>query len=144
MVPFQYVTRSLVGGAQHVGLARVDVRYFHDVPLGMVFRDLEQRTPVTIEETAAPFTNAGILVYSDAGAARGGMDNTRLGHTAEALATLRRYTTTIAWLNPVPRDRWAGTTARAISDLEHGAVPMFPLDRPSLIEAIDVLRGRGH
>ena len=144
MVPFQYVTRSLVGAAQHVGLARVDVRYFHDVPRGLVFSDPEQRQAVTVEEAIAPFTNAGILIYGDAGAARGGMDETRLRHTAELLATLRRSTTAIAWLNPVPRNRWAGTTAQAIRELEHGVVPMFSLDHHGLTDAIDVLRGRGH
>jgi hypothetical protein len=143
MVPFRYVTKSVVGTAQHVGLARVDVRYFHDVPRGLVFRDPEQRNPVTVEEAAAPFTSAGILVYSDAGAARGSMDHTRLDHTAELLVTLRRYTAAIAWLNPVPRHRWAGTTAEAICDLDHG-VPMFPLDHYGLADAIDVLRGRRH
>lgn len=143
MVPFRYVTRNLVRGAQHVGLARVDVRYFHDVPRGVVFRDPDQLDPVSVEETAAPFSNASILLYSDAGAARGGMDDTRVSRTADLFATLRRYTTAIAWLNPVPRRRWAGTTAQAICDLEHGVVPMFPLDHPGLTAAIDVLRGRG-
>ena len=69
------------------------------------FRDPEQRHPVTVEEAAVPFTAAGILIYSDAGAARGGMDHTRLDHTAELLVTLRRYTTAIAWLNPASRMR---------------------------------------
>lgn len=142
MTPFRYVTSSLIAGAQHVGLARVDVRYFHDVPRGVVFRDPDQRASVALEEVAAPFANGAILIYSDAGSARGGTDYGRVNKTADMLATLRRYTTSIAWVNPVPRDRWPGTTAEAIRDLEDDPVPMFPLDHLGLTDAINVLRGQ--
>jgi uncharacterized protein len=142
MTPFRYVTSSLIAGAQHAGLARVDVRYFHDVPQGVVFRDPDQHVSVAIDETAAPFANGAILIYSDAGAARGGTDYRRVYETAAMLATLRRHTTSIAWVNPVPRERWPGTTAEAICDLEDGPVPMFPLDHLGLTDAVNVLRGR--
>jgi uncharacterized protein len=143
MTPFRYVTSSVVEGAGHVGLARVDVRYFHNVPRDAVFRDRDQRVLVPIDEAAAPFAGGAILIYSDAGAARGGRDNGRVGQTAQMLAALRRHTTSIAWLNPVPRERWPGTTAEAICDLE-GFVPMYPLDRAGLTDAVNVLRGRGY
>jgi uncharacterized protein with von Willebrand factor type A (vWA) domain len=144
MVPFRYVTQSLSGSARHAGLARVDVRYFHDSPRGVVFRDPELLDPLSVEEAAAPFIDAGILIYSDAGAARGNIDPLRIRHTDDLLATLRRYTAAIAWLNPVPRHRWPGTTAAAIANLERGGVPMFPLDQAGLIGTINVLRGRRH
>jgi uncharacterized protein with von Willebrand factor type A (vWA) domain len=142
MTPFRYVTSSLVAGAQHVGLARVDVRYFHDVPWDVVYRDPDQHVSVPLDEAAAPFAHGAILIYSDAGAARGGTDHGRVSQTAEMLATLRRHTTSIAWVNPVPRDRWQGTTAAAIRDLEGGLVPMFPLDHLGLTDAVSALRGR--
>jgi uncharacterized protein with von Willebrand factor type A (vWA) domain len=143
MTPFRYVTSSIVEGSRHVGLARVDVRYFHNVPRDVVFGSRDQRVTIPIDEAAAPFASGSILIYSDAGAARGGYNTGRVSQTAQMLAALRRHTTSIAWLNPVPRERWPGTTAEAICDLE-GFVPMFPLDRAGLTDAVNVLRGRGY
>jgi hypothetical protein len=143
MTPFRYVTASVVEGARHAGLARIDARYFHNVPRDVVFGDRDQRVPLPLDEAAAPFASGAILIYSDAGAARGGHDGRRVSQTAELLAALRRYTDSIAWLNPVPSERWPGTTAEAICDLE-GSVPMFPLDRAGLTDAVDVLRGQGY
>lgn len=140
MVPFRYATAALMEAAQHAGLARVDLRYFHDVPVDVVFHDRALLMPVALEDTVAPFTDAGILVYSDAGAARGGMDAVRVERTARLLEVLRRVTPAVAWLNPVPRHRWAGTTAERIRG-ECG-VPMFALDRDGLLAAVDELRGR--
>lgn len=140
MVPFRYATAALVEAAQHAGLARVDVRYFHDVPVDVVFHDRALLKPVALEDAVAPFTDAGILVYGDAGAARGGMDPVRVERTSRLLDVLRRVTPAVAWLNPVPRHRWAGTTAERIR-AECG-VPMFELDRDGLLAAVDELRGR--
>jgi uncharacterized protein len=140
MVPFGYVTRALMDTARHAGLARVDIGYFHDVPVGVVFADPARLAPVTLEEMTAPFVDAGVLIYSDAGAARGALDRVRVEHTRRLLDLLRRYTPAIAWLNPVPRERWAGTTAEAIR--ERCDSPMFPFDRLGLLAAVDVMRGR--
>ena len=52
-------------------------------------------------------------------------------------AQLGRQTSLVAWLNPMPRDRWSGTSARIVA----GLVPMFPLEPEGLGHAVDVLRG---
>jgi uncharacterized protein len=140
MIPFGYLTRALVHAARHAGLARVEVRYFHDVPVEVVFADSARLDPLALEEVAAPYVDAGVLIYSDAGAARGALDEVRVERTERLLELLRRYTPAIAWLNPVPRERWAGSTAQAIR--ERCFVPMFPLDRSGLQAAVDVMRGR--
>lgn len=139
MVPFRHVTAELVEAARHAGLGRVEVRYFHDVPVDVVFRDPSLMAPVMLNDAAAPFADAGILVYSDAGAARGGMDRERVRRTARLLETLWRATPNMAWLNPVPEERWRGTTAEAIRG-ETG-VPMFPLDLRGLQSAVNHMRG---
>ncbi|HEX6910192.1 MAG TPA: hypothetical protein VF142_07350, partial [Longimicrobium sp.] len=139
MVPFRHVTAELVEAARHAGLGRVEVRYFHDVPVDVVFRDPSLMAPVMLDDAAGPFADAGILVYSDAGAARGGMDPERVRRTARLLDVLWRATPNVAWLNPVPAERWRGTTAEAIR--AGTGVPMFPLDLRGLQSAVDHMRG---
>lgn len=139
MVPFRYVSAELVEAARHAGLGRVEVRYFHDVPVDVVFRDPALVAPVMLDDAALRFADAGILVYSDAGAARGGMDGERVRRTAALLDVLWRATPNVAWLNPVPAERWPGTTADAIR--ARTGVPMFPLDRDGLQAAVDHMRG---
>ena len=141
MVPFEYVTGAFLHAGRHAGLARVEVCYFHDVPGAVVFRDPARLNPVSLEAAVAPFQDAGVLIYSDAGAARGALDETRVEHTRRLLEVLRRHTSAIAWLNPVPSERWRGTTAGAIH--ERLDVPMFTFDRGGLTSAVDVMRGRG-
>ncbi len=80
----------------------------------------------------------GVLIFSDAGAARGGMNPERSDFTKQFLEQFRQKFRYMAWLNPVPRERWLGTTAGEISHL----IPMFDIRRRGLDSAISVLRGR--
>ncbi|HEX2208947.1 MAG TPA: VWA domain-containing protein [Longimicrobium sp.] len=137
MVPFRYVSEELIHAARHAGLARVDVFHFHDVAVDVVFRDSALRAPVTLEDAVGRFAEAGVLIYSDAGAARGGRDAERVRRTAAMLNVLSRATQNVAWLNPVPEARWRRTTAEMIAF----RVPMFPLDREGLQKAVDHMRG---
>jgi hypothetical protein len=139
MVPFSHVTAMVMDSAQHAGLARVHIRYFHDVPSEVVYRDPQLVDPVPIDEALGPFVGAGILVYGDAGAARRTHDPRRVEQTTQVLERLRGTTPTVAWLNPVPAQRWPGTSAESIR--VSAGVPMFPLDRPGLSAAINILRG---
>jgi uncharacterized protein with von Willebrand factor type A (vWA) domain len=77
-------------------------------------------------------------VVSDAGSARGALNRRRALQTADFLDEARRLFPAAVWLNPMPRRRWAGTTAGLIAD---GPVPMLPVDTPHLLRAIDILRG---
>jgi uncharacterized protein with von Willebrand factor type A (vWA) domain len=78
-----------------------------------------------------------VLIVSDAGAARGGRDQARFRATARLLVGIKQRTAHLAWLNPVPRARWPGTTAQLIGAI----VPMHPMDEDGFGNAIDVLRG---
>ena len=55
------------------------------------------------------------------------------------LAAARRFFPAIAWLNPMPRERWAGTTAALVAAGPDAV--MLPLDAPHLLRAVDILRG---
>jgi uncharacterized protein with von Willebrand factor type A (vWA) domain len=140
MVPFRHLTRALIRAAEHAGLARVDVRYFHDAPGGAVFLDDRLQDAQPLGDASAPFVDSGIMILSDAGAARRGHDPERVAVTATAIEQLRRVTPAIAWLNPVPAGRWPGTTAAAIRDRTE--VAMFGFDRRGVQSVVDTMRGQ--
>jgi uncharacterized protein with von Willebrand factor type A (vWA) domain len=139
MVPFSHLTAMVMESAHHAGLAQVQIRYFHDVPTGVVYRDSQLVDPVPLDDALAPFEGGGVLVYSDSGAARRTHDQGRVEQTKQVLERLWGTTPTVAWLNPVPAQRWPGTSAQSIT--ASTGVPMFALDRPGFVAAINVLRG---
>jgi hypothetical protein len=105
MVPFHALSRQLVETARRGGrLADTGTYYFHDCPLSHLYTDpaRTQGRPVGEALTEAG-ARAVVLVVSDAGAARGRLDLRRVESTERFL---RRH----AWLNPMPNERWAGTT----------------------------------
>ena len=139
MTPFHRFTRDLVETARHEStLRQVDVLYFHNVPTASLFLDPHLTDPVSWSRVAAQSTaDTGVLLVSDAGAARGYRRPNRVRASGDFLARLGRQTSLVAWLNPMPRDRWSGTSARIIA----GLVPMFPMDSEGLGHAVDVLHG---
>lgn len=140
MVPFRRVTEPLLETAQHSGLALVSIYFFHDVIGRNLFRDPLMNEPVPFKEAVEAFDDAGVLVLSDAGAARGLRDARRVKSSARFVSALRQLTPNVAWINPVPRARWTGTTAEDVR--RECAVPMFPLDREGIYAAVERLRGR--
>jgi uncharacterized protein len=83
-------------------------------------------------------TRTAVTVISDAGAARGSLDPSRLLDTVALLKAVRASGAPVVWLNPASRTRWARTTAALVA--RH--VPMFALDRVGMYRAVDALRGR--
>jgi len=142
MVPFHRFTRDLVETArdeQESQIWQVELAYFQNVPPPHVFRDPHLTEPLPLEHVLAGFTaDTSVLLVSDAGAARGYRRNERIRATAEFLVRLKRWTTLIAWLNPMPQSRWASTSAQFIARL----VPMFQMDRDGFSNAINALRGQ--
>jgi uncharacterized protein with von Willebrand factor type A (vWA) domain len=82
--------------------------------------------------------DSSVLLVSDAGAARGYRTMTRIRTTTELIVRLKRLTTLIAWLNPMPKPRWRSTSAQFIGRL----VPMFQMNNDGFSNAVDVLRGQ--
>jgi uncharacterized protein with von Willebrand factor type A (vWA) domain len=140
MVPFRRAMRALLETAAQGGAPNAAVFFFHDVPGERLF--LEPWLDAS-EPTAAvlnSFRDFGVLVIGDAGAARGNFDSARAAQTGRFISAVRRHTPHIAWLNPMPRERWVGTTAAAI--VENCDVAMFEFGPAGLDSAVDVLRGR--
>ena len=140
MAPFRGVIAPLLNSAQTVGFARTGVYHFHDIPESTVFAKPWLSDPVALATACHLFRGAGILIVSDAGAARGNRDATRVARTVAALDCLRSFSPHVVWLNPMPQFRWTRSSASEIR--QQGRVAMFPLDRQGLDRAVDVLRGR--
>jgi hypothetical protein len=106
---------------------------------GRVYRDpaLTEPRPLSglLDELTA---NTAVAVLSDAGALRGSLHTGRLLDTAAMVKALYAAGAPVAWLNPLPAARWRHTTAGQIA--RH--VPMSPLSRAGMYQAVDVLRGR--
>lgn len=140
MVPFHRFSRDVADTARNESaLQQVDVLYFHNVVGEHLFQDPHLTQPVHLNRLLAHCTgNTSMLVVSDAGAARGYQRIKRIRATTRFLIQLKQYTTLIAWLNPMPKERWDGTSAELIAQL----VPMFQMDPDGLSHAIDVVRGQ--
>lgn len=140
MVPFRRIAGALTDSARHGGLGTVSILYFHDVPAAHLFHDPRLTDPIPLEKAIKPFARAGLLIVSDAGAARGGFDEDRIEASARLWRHLAGLAAGIAWLNPTPPERWVGTTAGEIRRRCAGL--MFPIDREGVASAIRSLRGR--
>jgi len=140
MVPFHSFSERLVEAAVQGGrLGKANVYYFHNCPTGYLYLDPVHQEAVLIEDVVSQLrpSRTVVLIVSDAGAARGGFNPRRRRLTKKIVNQLWQQVRHIAWLNPVPRSRWASTTAGAISEF----VPMFEINRQGLDAAIDALRG---
>jgi uncharacterized protein with von Willebrand factor type A (vWA) domain len=141
MTPFHRFTRDLVDTASgdESSIRQTGVLYFHNIPSEKVYADVHLTEPILWSRASALWSgDTSILLVSDAGAARGQRRTDRIRATTQFLSRLKRITTRIAWLNPMPEERWAGTSAQTISHM----VAMFQMDPAGFSNAIDVLRGQ--
>ena len=141
MMPFHRFSRDLVGTALEESSLQEDnvqVFYFHNVPASHVYQDLYLTSPVPTQNVLGFCDrDTSVLIVSDAGAARGYRRQERIQETTRFLLQLQKRTHLVAWLNPMSRPRWVGSSAEILSYL----VPMFQVDRLGFGEAIDVVRG---
>ena len=141
MVPFHSLCRRLTETVvQGGGLAKARIYYFHNCPTAYLYRDPAHLEAELVSDILKNLHSqrTGMLIFSDAGAAYGRWNPERIELTAEFLNQLKQQVRYIAWLNPMPRKRWLGTTAGEIARL----VPMFEFNRRGLDEAIRILQGK--
>jgi len=141
MVPFHGFSRRLVETAVRGGkLGQTNVYYFNNYPQNVLYCNpyfSESRTLEAVMGGLHP-TRTAVLIFSDAGAARDRYSFERVDMTRAFLRRLTQAVRYVAWLNPMPMERWAHTSAAAIAQ----SVSMFEISREGLQDAIDVLRGR--
>ena len=140
MVPFHGLTRQLLETAQRGGrLSQTGTFYFHDYPDESLYLDPARRQALPVSEVMKQLDErTGVLIVSDAGAARGRDEAQRVEHTRQFVGLLRQAVRHFAWLNPMPRARWANTSAHGIAQF----APMFEMNRRGLDAAVNALRGR--
>ncbi|MBO3459905.1 VWA domain-containing protein [Aetokthonos hydrillicola Thurmond2011] len=142
MTPFHRFTRDLVETALYESSLqpeKVNVFYFHNVPAANVYKDIYLTEPIALQTVLATCDNeTSVLIVSDAGSARGYRELKRIQATSSFLAQLKRHTSLIAWLNPMPEKRWDGSSAEITAVL----VPMYQMDNNGLSNAIDIVRGQ--
>jgi uncharacterized protein len=142
MTPFHRFTRDLVETALATGVfpeEQVHVGYFHNFPTEYGYRDAHLTSPRAMSDFLAECDReTSVLIVSDAGAARGFRRMERIRKTTEFLVKVKRYSSLISWLNPMPRERWQGSSAEVIAYL----VAMEQMDTDGLGNAIDVVRGQ--
>ncbi|WP_335111385.1 hypothetical protein [Nostoc sp.] len=140
MMPFHTLSHRLAATALRGGrLGKAGIYYFHNCPIDYLYHDPHHQQAVLFSHivTHVCSERTAVLIFSDAGAARGGFSEERYRLTEAFLESLKQRVRYISWLNPMPRKRWLGTTAGEISLL----VPMFEVSRRGLQDAIGVLRG---
>lgn len=140
MTPCHGFNRDLVETASNQSSLqpeKINVFYFHNVPAESVYKDFYLTEPTAFKDILTTCDKeTSVLIVSDAGAARGYRTLERIRATTRFLLKLKRYTSLIAWLNPIPKERWIGSSAEIIANL----VPMFQMDKYGLSNAIDIIR----
>lgn len=113
MIAFHSLQEAIIEAALNGTIKNEgDVFYFRNVVTGFLYTNSFRTRSVPISELASgPGRN--ILIVSDAGAARGYRNLDRVQDTYTMLYELRKHR--IAWLNPLPRERWSNTSAEDIS-----------------------------
>ncbi|MEG4521073.1 MULTISPECIES: hypothetical protein [unclassified Microcoleus] len=140
MVPFHHLSRQLIDKAVRGGnLTQTSVYYFYNYPEKYFYTDPTRiKAQLTTDVLESIDERAGVLIISDAGAARGNYNPVRVEYTQKFIEQLQQSVRYHAWLNPMPNDSWQYTTAGEIAHF----VPMFEMSRQGLNAAINTLRGR--
>ncbi|MEH2261216.1 sigma factor-like helix-turn-helix DNA-binding protein [Nostoc sp.] len=141
MVPFHELSRRLAQTASQEGrLGKINIYYFRNCPSDFIYRDPYLLEAETLKNVFSNLQSerSTVLIFSDGGAARGNYNRDRIQLTKQFLDELRRYTHSIAWLNPMPRFRWGGTSANQIERM----IPMFEFNRRGLQSAVSLLSKR--
>jgi len=138
MAPFAPLIEAAIESILRGGLlGKTSIYYFHDCPEGFLYQRPSLTNALPLPAVLDEHKGNSVLIISDAGAARGYYDGRRVEDTKTFVQTLSTYTYLYTWLNPMPQNRWVATTAEDIACM----MPMFPLNREGLNDAVNILRG---
>lgn len=141
MAPWRYLGQMVTESLERGQLGYAAMYYFNNNPGGDLFETDHLVRPVKCQDIAKRFSNCALLVISDAGAARGHLDDDREKGTQKFIAIAAKASwQPIAWINPMPRRRWIGNTAQCLAAFS--GLSMFELNEDGLVQAVDYLRGK--
>jgi uncharacterized protein with von Willebrand factor type A (vWA) domain len=139
MAPWRPFLQTLVYSLALGQLRTAEMRYFSNFPRSWVFRTAVMRERVSLEQVSRRNAGSALLIISDGGAARGHFSPERVRQTLRFLDRAAEHFRPIVWINPMPRQRWTGTSAAALARQSRAVT--LPLNKDSLIRAVDLLRG---
>ena len=141
MAPFGPFVERLENSIRRGGLlGKVETFFFHDCPESFLFETPKLANPFPLDNILDDrLSSRSVLIVSDAGAARGFFDKMRILNTGRFLKKLFGHAHRLAWLNPVPRSRWKGSSAEKIA----GLAPMFSPEPDDFKDMVKALKGRG-
>lgn len=142
MAPFHGLVDSLVKTAKREGgHHKAQVYYFQNYALDYVYANPHFTHPKRVDAVLSKVSqlHSYVMIISDAGASKGHLNKGRIAATGfieqangqyemdrnSFLSKLLRLTKDVVWLNPMPRDRWKGTSAEIIAQMP--AVKMYSL-----------------
>lgn len=148
MIAFKPMVNALIHSSK-INDIRTQVFYFYNLPKleistkrYIVFKNAAHTESQNFRHVLKKYTaqkrKIAIIMVSDAGAAKSDFDMEQMEQTHQFLNFLFPFTGKIAWLNPMPEDRWELSSASIIRDL----VPMFEANEEGLQKAVNVLRGK--
>jgi uncharacterized protein with von Willebrand factor type A (vWA) domain len=138
MAPWQPFLDAVARSLTHSRLYRPGLFHFRNLPR-RVYRPAAPSGGLLLGDLFPKYRGASMLIVSDAGAARGFLNHRRVRDTQDCLRDAQRRARAVVWVNPMPRQRWAGTTAERLG--RSGTATFLPLDITNLIRAVDILRG---
>jgi uncharacterized protein with von Willebrand factor type A (vWA) domain len=140
MAPWRRWNATLAESLRASRLAHTSMRFFDNVPNDVVFEreSLTHATPLANLWRREP--GGALLIVSDAGAARGAIVRERIAATRAFLRAVQVHWSPIAWMNPMPRSRWAATSAAHAA--RSPGCRMFELTEDGFVSAVDFLRGK--
>ncbi|MBK9462664.1 MAG: hypothetical protein IPN94_25445 [Sphingobacteriales bacterium] len=148
MVAFRQLAQTLADSAKKAGIDN-HIYYFRNVPqrynypepekcLLYVYADRGEIKHEPLRDILTKQPNAAVLIISDAGASGGNYNMKRIEATETFLRELYTHTLKVAWLNPMPEDRWDSSSAYIIREL----CDMFEATPNGLQKAMPILRGK--
>jgi uncharacterized protein with von Willebrand factor type A (vWA) domain len=140
MAAWHGLHRALAASLAQGTLAHAPLLFFDNDPRDGLYEQESLAGWIALDDAFRRHPDCAVLVIGDAGAARGRLDRDRVEGTGDFLARIRAQGLPVAWLNPMPRARWRGTSAQRTAD--RAPVSMQPFTEDGLTRAIDVLRGR--
>lgn len=139
MAAFETIARHLMETIRESLQVRdAEQFYFHNFPSQRLFRNRLHTQSVPIGEFLRQIDgrNTLLLIISDAGAARGTVQQERINQTKDFLALVKAKSPNLLWLNPMPRARWRNSSAGYISYF----VPMLEASKSGLRKLPEVLK----
>jgi hypothetical protein len=147
MIAFKHLAHILAESAKKAGIQN-KICFFSNVP--QVYQAGEEKGQLFVYENQAQTkhlslkklfenqVNWAVLVISDAGTGGGSFNLNRIEATEVFLREVYAHTLKVAWLNPMPQDRWDGSSAYLIREM----VDMFEANAQGLQKAIRILQGK--